>query len=82
MKLVWREDRSLGFTREVASIGNMTCSITVGGAPTVGRNVYVGELSGDVVAISPSAEACEDAILRQARRELDSLGAALRAVSS
>jgi hypothetical protein len=80
MKLIWREDCSPGFTRELSSIGGLTCSITVGGAASLGRNIYVGELCGDVVAISPTAEACEDAIIRQAARELSMLEAELRLV--
>jgi len=80
MKLVWREDRSLGFTREVASLGNLPVSITMGGAGTIGATVYVGTLLGAVVAISPTAEACEAAILKQAMRELNRLDAELASV--
>lgn len=80
MKLVWKDDRSLGFTRFLATLGNFPCSITEGGAGSVGANVYVGEFSGDVVAISRTFDECETAILRHAARQMSALDSALRSL--
>jgi hypothetical protein len=76
-RITWRPDTSRGCLCDVASLCGFEMTITEGGAGTVGCNLYVGTFAGRVAAISASREACEGAIIRQARRELLRAGRAL-----
>ena len=72
--IAWTRDTSLGFERDVAQIGVFRLTITIGGAESIGGDVVVGTIDGDMVAIKGTHPECERELLRVARRRLLATG--------
>lgn len=65
--LQWDTCSRRGYAVEVTHIGRLEATLVCGGAAALGRNVWIGSLAGEVVAICETRDKAIAAIRAEAR---------------